>query len=146
MTNFTRHLGALAAGVAAVGAASPAPRSPIRPSSMTCGGKFDKSFNEAAYNGAEALEGRNRRQLTSISNCTDDAQREQALRRFAAQGCNPIVMAELLLAPPPLGTVAAEFPDTNFVVIDAVVDLPNVQSVMFDEHDRLVPRRRASPR
>ena len=33
-----------------------------------------------------------------------------------------------------LGTVAAEFPDTNFVVIDAVVDQPNVQSIIFDEH------------
>ena len=33
-----------------------------------------------------------------------------------------------------MGRVAAEFPDTNFVVIDAVVDAPNVQSILFDEH------------
>lgn len=33
-----------------------------------------------------------------------------------------------------LTTVAAEFPDTKFVVIDAVVDAPNVQSIIFDEH------------
>ena len=33
-----------------------------------------------------------------------------------------------------LSTIAPEFPDTNFVVIDAVVDAPNVQSIIFDEH------------
>jgi basic membrane protein A len=33
-----------------------------------------------------------------------------------------------------LTTVAAEFPDTHFVVIDAVVDAPNVESIIFDEH------------
>lgn len=32
-------------------------------------------------------------------------------------------------------TVAAEFPDTRFVLIDAVVDLPNVRSVVFSEHE-----------
>ena len=33
-----------------------------------------------------------------------------------------------------LSAVAPEFPDTNFVVIDTVVDAPNVQSIIFDEH------------
>jgi basic membrane protein A len=33
-----------------------------------------------------------------------------------------------------LGVVAPEFPDTNFVIIDAVVEAPNVQSIIFDEH------------
>ncbi len=34
-----------------------------------------------------------------------------------------------------LTTVAAEFPDTHFVIIDAVVDLPNVRSVVFKEQE-----------
>jgi basic membrane protein A len=33
-----------------------------------------------------------------------------------------------------LEATAPEFPDVNFVVIDTVVDQPNVQSIMFDEH------------
>jgi basic membrane protein A len=33
-----------------------------------------------------------------------------------------------------LTKLAPEYPDTNFVVIDTVVDAPNVQSLMFDEH------------
>ena len=32
-------------------------------------------------------------------------------------------------------TVAPEFPDTDFVVIDAVVEQPNVRSVVFNEHE-----------
>ena len=32
-------------------------------------------------------------------------------------------------------TVAKEFPDTKFTLIDGVVDLPNVQSVVFKEHE-----------
>ncbi len=32
-------------------------------------------------------------------------------------------------------TVAAEFPDTKFAIIDMVVDLPNVRSVVFNEHE-----------
>src|SRR5690242_21266820 len=31
--------------------------------------------------------------------------------------------------------VAREFPGTKFAIIDAVVDLPNVQSIVFKEHE-----------
>ena len=96
------------------------------------GGKFDKSFNEAAYNGAEAWKAETGGTYIDLE-LQNDAQREQALRRFASQGANPIVMAGFSWGTA-LGTVASEFPDTNFVVIDAVVDQPNVQSIIFDEH------------
>ncbi len=96
------------------------------------GGKFDKSFNEAAYNGAEAWKAQSGGSYVDLE-LQNDAQREQALRRFASQGANPIVMAGFSWGTA-LGTVAGEFPDTNFVVIDAVVDAPNVQSIIFDEH------------
>jgi basic membrane protein A and related proteins len=96
------------------------------------GGKFDKSFNEAAFNGATqwAEETGGTFQDLELQN---DAQREQALRRFASQGANPIVVMSFMWESV-LGPLAAEFPDTNFVVIDAVVDAPNVQSILFDEH------------
>ena len=96
------------------------------------GGKFDKSFNEAAYNGAEAWKAETGGNYLDVE-LQNDAQREQVLRRFASQGANPIVMAGFSWGTA-LGAVAAEFPDTNFVVIDAVVDQPNVQSIIFDEH------------
>jgi basic membrane protein A len=96
------------------------------------GGKFDKSFNEAAYNGGLAWKEATGGNFVDLE-LQNDAQREQALRRFASQGANPIVMAGFSWTAA-LTTVAAEFPDTNFVVIDTVVDAPNVQSIVFDEH------------
>jgi basic membrane protein A len=35
----------------------------------------------------------------------------------------------------PLETIAAEFPDKKFVIIDSVVEKPNVESVVFKEHE-----------
>ena len=96
------------------------------------GGKFDKSFNEAAFNGAEAWKAATGGNFMDLE-LQNDAQREQALRRFAGQGANPIVMAGFMWTAA-LDNVAKEFPDTNFVVIDTVVDQPNVQSILFDEH------------
>src|SRR3546814_10547893 len=34
-----------------------------------------------------------------------------------------------------LAKVAKEFPDTRFAIIDAVVELPNVRSIVFKEHE-----------
>ena len=96
------------------------------------GGKFDKSFNEAAYNGAMRWKEETGREFLEVE-LQNEAQREQALRRFASQGANPIVMAGFMWETT-LTELAPQFPNTNFVVIDAVVDQPNVQSLMFDEH------------
>jgi basic membrane protein A len=96
------------------------------------GGKFDKSFNEAAYNGGVAWKEETGGNFVDLE-LQNDAQREQALRRFAGQGANPIVMAGFSWTAA-LESVAPEFPDTNFVVIDTVVEAPNVQSILFDEH------------
>ena len=131
MNYFTKRISALAAGVAlSVLAAGVALADPAVIYDL--GGKFDKSFNEAAFNGAEAWKKETGGSFTDLE-LQNDAQREQALRRFASQGANPIVMAGFSWGTA-LGTVAAEFPDTHFVVIDAVVDAPNVQSIIFDEH------------
>lgn len=95
------------------------------------GGKFDKSFNEAAYQGAErwkAETGGSYKELEMQS----EAMREQALRRLAQSGANPIVMTGFAFGEV-LNKVAADYPDTKFVIIDMVVEQPNVQSVVFTE-------------
>ena len=56
------------------------------------GGKFDKSFNEAAFNGASRWAEETGGTFKEIE-LQSDEQREQALRRFAESGANPIVMA-----------------------------------------------------
>ncbi|EDZ47701.1 BMP family lipoprotein [Leisingera daeponensis] len=97
------------------------------------GGKFDKSFNEAAHNGAQRWveeTGGTYREIELQS----EAQREQALRRFAEAGANPIVMVGFAFADA-LGQVAADYPDTKFTIIDMVVEGDNVRSVVFNEHE-----------
>jgi basic membrane protein A len=93
------------------------------------GGKFDKSFNEAAFNGAQRWKeetGGSYKELEMQS----EAQREQALRRLAETGSNPIVMTGFAFGEV-LDKVAPDYPDTKFAIIDAVVEQPNVRSVVF---------------
>lgn len=97
------------------------------------GGKFDRSFNESAFNGAERWAEETGETYREIELQTD-AQREQAMRRLAEAGSNPIVMAGFSQASA-LSVVAPDYPDTNFVIIDGVVDAPNVQSIIFSEHE-----------
>jgi len=97
------------------------------------GGKFDKSFNEAAWNGAQRWADETGGSYREIE-LSSEAQREQALRRFAESGNNPIVMTGFAFASA-LETVAADFPDTKFAIIDMVVGQPNVRSVVFNEHE-----------
>ncbi len=97
------------------------------------GGKFDRSFNEAAYTGAERWAEETGESYREIE-LQSDAQREQAMRRLAEAGSNPIVMAGFSQATA-LSEVAPDYPDTTFVIIDGVVEAPNVQSIIFEEHE-----------
>ncbi|MEJ6390653.1 BMP family lipoprotein [Gymnodinialimonas ulvae] len=97
------------------------------------GGKFDRSFNESAFNGAERWAEETGGTYREIE-LQNDAQREQAMRRLAEAGSNPIVMAGFSQASA-LEVVAPDYPDTTFVIIDGVVDAPNVQSIIFSEHE-----------
>jgi len=97
------------------------------------GGKFDKSFNEAAYRGAEAWKKESGKPYLDfeISNAT---QREQAMRRMAERGANPIVGVGFSQGSA-VEKVAKDFPKLQFAIIDSVVSLPNVQSIVFKEHE-----------
>jgi basic membrane protein A len=97
------------------------------------GGKFDKSFNEGIYNGVEKFSKETGIKYQEFE-VTNETQREQALRRMAQRGRDPIIAVGFAQAPA-LEKVAKEFPDTHFTIIDMVVDLPNVQSVVFKEHE-----------
>ncbi len=97
------------------------------------GGKFDKSFNEAAYNGAEKFKAESGIAYREFE-VTNPSQREQAMRNMARRGATVIIAMGFAQAAA-VETVAKEFPDTKFTLIDMVVDLPNVQSVIFKEHE-----------
>ncbi|MEQ8341060.1 MAG: BMP family ABC transporter substrate-binding protein [Marinovum algicola] len=97
------------------------------------GGKFDKSFNEAAFAGAQRWAEETGKSFREIE-LQSEAQREQALRRFAENGNNPIVMTGFAFGNV-LSEVAPDYPETKFAIIDMVVDEPNVRSVVFNEHE-----------
>ena len=98
------------------------------------GGKFDKSFNEAAFQGAQRWADETGGSFREIE-LQNEAQREQALRRFAEAGSNPIVMAGFAFADA-LSKVAPDYPDTKFAVIDVNwLSMPNVRGIGFNEHE-----------
>ena len=122
------------AGTAALVLAATATAADIEPAVVfDMGGKFDKSFNQGVYDGVERF-----KEETGVKyrefEVTNEAQREQALRRMAERGANPVLGIGFAQAPA-LEKVAKEFPDTNFAIIDMVVDLPNVRSIVFKEHE-----------
>ena len=85
------------------------------------GGKFDKSFNEAAFNGAERWKKESGKTYREFE-ITNASQREQALRRFARDGNNPIVVLGFAYEDA-LKAVAKDFPKTHFAIVDTVVDM-----------------------
>ncbi len=97
------------------------------------GGKFDKSFNEGVYNGVERFKKEAGIEYRDFE-VQNESQREQALRRFARDGFDPVIAVGFAQASA-LEKVAKEFPNVRFTIIDMVVDQPNVRSVVFKEHE-----------
>lgn len=97
------------------------------------GGRNDKSFNESAYMGAEKFKADTGIDFQDFE-IQNDSQREQALRKFAERGFSPVVAIGFSHAEA-VKKVAAEFPKTQFAIIDMVVDAPNVASIVFKEQE-----------
>jgi len=97
------------------------------------GGKNDKSFGQAAWEGAERWKKQSGKPYLEFE-IANAAQREQAARRFAQRGANPIVGVGFPQASS-IEAVARDFPGTRFAIVDSVVALPNVQSFVYREHE-----------
>ncbi|MFC3682166.1 BMP family lipoprotein [Hydrogenophaga luteola] len=97
------------------------------------GGKFDKSFNQAGYDGAERWKKESGKAYLEFE-IANPTQREQAMRRMAERGADPIVGIGFSQGSTVEKTAKA-YPKLKFAIIDSVVDLPNVQSIVFKEHE-----------
>lgn len=97
------------------------------------GSKFDGSFNEAAWRGVEAWQAARGGAVAEYVP-QNVGEMTQALRRFARAGNNPVVAVGFLQAQA-VEAVAKEFPGTRFSLIDAIAKGPNVQSVVYREHE-----------
>lgn len=96
-------------------------------------GKFDKSFNEAAYNGAERFKKEFKINYRE-GQIASEAQKEQLLRNMARKDADLVVAVGFSFTQA-VETVAKEFPKVKFTLIDAVAKGPNVQSIVFKEQE-----------
>jgi basic membrane protein A and related proteins len=125
-------IGVALSAIALGGAASA--QTAIKPAIVySTGGKFDKSFNEGVSAGAEKFKAETKIAVAEFEP-SNETQFEQAHRRFAQRGQDPIVAVGFAQGVA-LEKVAKEFPQTHFTLIDSVVNLPNVQSVTFKEQE-----------
>ena len=106
---------------------------PLRPAILYNLVKFDASFNEGAYRGIERFKSETGTSYREFE-VKSDVEREEVLRRFASRGEDPIIAIGFPFASS-IDKVAGDFPKARFVIIDAVVDKPNVQSVVFKEQE-----------
>jgi basic membrane protein A len=135
-TNNSRHLAARLGIIAAgVGLSAMLAGSAMADPAVIydLGGKFDKSFNEAAYNGAEQWKKETGGTYHDLE-IQAEAQREQAVRKFAQAGYSPIIVTGFSFSDT-LTKVAPDFPKIHFIQIDSEVDQPNVESILYRSNE-----------
>ena len=96
-------------------------------------GKNDKSFNEAVFVGITKFMNDTGIAVTELEP-TNEAMMEQSLKKLAQRGYSPVVAVGFTMANG-VQAAAEEYPDTKFTLIDMVVGLPNVQNVIYKEHE-----------
>lgn len=97
------------------------------------GGKDDRSFNAAAWEGVQRAAKDLPIVLRDIEPGTPNAI-EPAMRAFAERGYDLIIGVGFAQAPI-MELVAKDYPNTHFAIIDGVSQLPNVASLVFKEHE-----------
>ncbi|HVG38612.1 MAG TPA: BMP family ABC transporter substrate-binding protein, partial [Pyrinomonadaceae bacterium] len=96
------------------------------------GGKDDRSFNAAAWEGVKRAAGDFPIVLRDVEP-GDPTSIEPAMRAFAERGYDLIIGVGFAQAPI-MEEVAKDYPQLDFVIIDGVSQMPNVASLIFKEH------------
>src|SRR5690242_7675051 len=97
------------------------------------GGKDDRSFNAAAWEGVQRATKDLPIVLRDIEPGTPNAI-EPAMRAFAERHFDLIIGVGFAQAPI-MELVAKDYPNIQFAIIDGVSNLPNVASLVFKEHE-----------
>jgi basic membrane protein A len=96
------------------------------------GGKDDRSFNASAWEGVKRAAKDFPIVLRDVEP-GDPTSVEPAVRAFAERNYD-LVIGVGFEQMPVVERVAKDYPNVNFVIIDGVIDLPNVASLVFKEH------------
>ncbi len=95
------------------------------------GGLGDRSFNDSAYSGLQQAQKQSNIRFETLDFTTDEANTE-GLRRFARDKYDLIIGIGFENAAS-IKTVAPEFPEQRFAIIDTAVDGPNIAAVVYRE-------------
>jgi basic membrane protein A len=97
------------------------------------GGKDDRSFNAAAWQGVSRAAKDFPIVLRDVEPA-DPSSVEPAIRAFAERGYDLIIGVGFSQTPI-IEDVAKDYPSLNFAIVDGVSQLPNVSSLVFKEHE-----------
>ena len=118
---------ALAAGLSTA-------QTPIRVGmAYDAGGKFDKSFNESAFTGAQRAV-KDLKVSVSEFEPSDPSQAAQGIRNFAQNNFD-LVVGVGFNNTPAITSVAKDYPQQKFAVVDDVPDGPNTVGLTFREQE-----------
>ncbi len=99
------------------------------------GGKDDKSFNAAAWEGVKRAKQDMPDQITLRDvEPGDPTSIEPSMRAFAERGYDLIIGVGFAQAPI-MEAVSRDYPELKFAIIDGVIDSENVASLIFKEHE-----------
>ncbi len=99
------------------------------------GGKGDKSFNDAAFRGLEQAQKELGITFKEYEPKDATAEAKDALTQFAETGEFEVIIGVGFTMKDSVTAVAEAFPDQKFAIIDEEVNLPNVVSLKFKEHE-----------
>ncbi len=97
------------------------------------GGKDDRSFNAAAWEGVRRA-ARDMPIVLRSAEPGDPTSIEPAMRAFAERGYD-LVIGIGFAQTPIIEQVAADYPRLAFAIVDGVASRPNVASLIFKEHE-----------
>ena len=99
------------------------------------GGRGDKSFNDSAIAGVEAAVDELGGEIEELSPNEDGSNRGELLTQLAENGFNPVIAVGFAYGEL-IGDIAAEYPETQFAIVDtSVADLgvDNLTGLIFAE-------------
>lgn len=97
------------------------------------GGKFDKSFNQSAFEGASRFKKETNVNFIEVQ-ASSDTQAEQVLRGLARKNLD-LIASIGFAQQAAVQKVAKEFPKVHFVLIDGVAQGANINSITFKEEE-----------
>ncbi|MEP7146029.1 MAG: BMP family ABC transporter substrate-binding protein [bacterium] len=103
------------------------------------GGRGDKSFNDAAYNGLELAKSKLGIDFEAIDP-GDGADRESSLRKLASKSDIGLIFGVGFIFTDDINNIAKEFPDKKFACVDYSIDpsktiLNNIEAIEFKEEE-----------